>query len=92
MSMNDEPTDYWGERTRRFLEAYSNIERFLRRYTQSEKGETFYGLIRKAGKTNRAVRAMEDDFKEIGDLRNAIVHERGEGEPIAVPNRAICDL
>ncbi len=84
--------DQGKERTDRFLDSYGNIERFLRKYTQSDKDIRFYGLIEKAGRSNRAVRALKDDLKEIGDLRNAIVHERGTGEAIAVPNEKAVNL
>lgn len=71
--------------TRRFLVAYAGIETRLRRIVRSDRRMMFGDLVTEAARIHAAVRAYATDLKEYGDLRNAIVHERGDGRAIAEP-------
>lgn len=70
----------------RFLDAFRAIERSLRKRTGRGKEQGFYSLVDLAADFDAAVRYYRDDLKEFADLRNAIVHERGDGRVIAEPN------
>lgn len=72
-------------RADRFLGAFSAIERRLRVIAEADRGASFYALVDRAGQRSRAVLQFGVDLKEYADLRNAIVHERGDGRPIADP-------
>jgi len=72
-------------RADRYLAAFSAIERKLRVIADADRGASFYALVDRAGQRNRAVLQFAIDLKEYADLRNAIVHERGDGRPIADP-------
>jgi len=70
----------------RFLQAFANIERWIRRITNCEKSVPFFQIVALAAERDPAVRWYQNDLKEFADLRNAIVHERTDGHPIAEPN------
>ncbi len=53
---------------------------------QAQREDRFYGLVDNAANRDPAVRRMATDLKEFADLRNAIVHERGDGHLIAEPH------
>lgn len=72
----------------RFLAAFSGIERRLRELAGADRSASFYALVDRTAQRNRAVRQFSTDLKEYADLRNAIVHERGDGRPIADPYEA----
>lgn len=74
-------------RADRFLTAFSGIERKLREIAEAEKSASFYALVDRAAQRSRAVAQFRADLKEYADLRNAIVHERGNGHPIADPRQ-----
>lgn len=67
----------------RFLNAFSSIEQQLRKITRRGKETRFYQLVDEASASTPAVASYKDDLKEFADLRNAIVHERGDGRVIA---------
>lgn len=74
------------ENSARFLNAFAEIEDLLRDIINATRYVSFYQLIDKASLTDRSVRAYSVELKEYGDLRNAIVHERINGQPIAEPH------
>lgn len=74
------------ENSRRYLNAFNEIEDALRRLVDADKRERFYELIEKAAQKDKSIKTYSDDLKEFADLRNAIVHDRIGGEPIAVPH------
>lgn len=78
--------------TDRFLDAYASIERVLRRSVGDGTADSFASLVGRAAKHNSIVRRFQTDLRELGDLRNAIVHERSDGHPIAEPFRSTVDL
>src|SRR5690606_6060906 len=60
----------------RFIVAYNRIEKVLSEKADGDEYTPFYRLIDKVKVTNSVVRKYEDDLRELGDLRNAIVHNR----------------
>ncbi|MHC8517823.1 CBS domain-containing protein [Sporosarcina sp. ITBMC105] len=60
----------------RFIVAYNRIEKTLSMKVDDNGYLPFYRLIDKAKIKNSVVRKYEDDLREFGDLRNAIVHHR----------------
>ncbi len=74
------------ERSKRFLDAFALIERNLRASVDCAKQESFYSVVDRAASRDPLVRRYQVDLKELADLRNAIVHERIDGEPIAEPH------
>ncbi len=68
-----------------FLDAFSRIEKLLRRMVDGRRVDSFTFLVREAAKRSATVRRVEQDLLEYADLRNAIVHERGGGFVIAEP-------
>jgi predicted transcriptional regulator len=68
-----------------FLKAFANIEKWLRSTTNSDRSVPFYTLVDKVAESHAAARRYMVDLKEFADLRNAIVHERTDGHPIAEP-------
>jgi len=76
--------------TSRFLNAFYAIEAHLEKASArgrplNRHRDTFYELLDSA-KDDPAVRLFQADLKEYADLRNAIVHERKGGFPIAEPH------
>ena len=81
-------------RSTEFLDAFASIEKHLRKISQSSKDTSIPQMIAslKREKSFSEIRAVENDLRELADLRNAIVHERGEGAILAVPNETAVDL
>ncbi len=75
-------------RAAKFISVYNEIDHFLRVSLHEEKWVSYHELVERSAKFNRIVREYEEDLKQIGDLRNAIVH-RSTGEIIAVPCESI---
>jgi predicted transcriptional regulator len=78
------------ENSNRFLAAFARIEKRLRELTKGTKGDTFSSLLSRAN-TEPSVKRFAEDLHEFGDLRNAIVHERGGGFVIAEPHETTVD-
>lgn len=74
-----------------FLKAFANLEKWLRQLTNSERAIPFYQVVDRAAERDAAARRYRDDLKEFADLRNAIVHERTDGHPIAEPNARVVE-
>lgn len=76
----------------RFIVAYNRIEKLLAEKVGESSYSPFYRLIDKVKITNSVVRKYEDDLREFGDLRNAIVHHRTDIDyVIAEPHDEIVD-
>ena len=70
----------------RFLNAYAQIEKELKRILDVKRHPRFYELLDLAcKKNNQVIHKYKCDLKEFGDLRNAIVHNRAGGKIIAQP-------
>lgn len=73
----------------RFVNAFVDIEKYLRSKCGLDRWTPFSNLIRDASEKMAEVRSYQDDLKEYGELRNAIVHgHRDEDNIIAEPNTA----
>jgi hypothetical protein len=72
-------------RADRFLAAFNQVEQLLRDRISADRHLRFYELVDRAARSDATVAAFAIDLKEFADLRNAIVHERGSGKPIANP-------
>jgi predicted transcriptional regulator len=71
---------------RDFLDAFADIERWLREREGSDLHRTFGEMVRDVGKRDRLVREHESALRAFAALRNAIQHERyQDGLPIATP-------
>jgi predicted transcriptional regulator len=84
----------------RFLDAYNEIDKWMRKLLKADKRVSFYTLVEDASNPKKVsprhagvVRRYADDLKGYGDLRNAIVHEHRNDEVIATPHlRAVEEL
>lgn len=68
-----------------FLDAFSEIERYLRRALRAKSHVAFSQLVTDAERNLSSVRKYASDLREFADLRNAIVHGRSGGRIIAEP-------
>ena len=76
----------------RFITAYNRIEKVLAKKVDENGFLPFYRLIDQAKIKNSVVRNYEEDLREFGDLRNAIVHHRtGVDYVIAEPHDEIVE-
>ncbi|MCM3757898.1 CBS domain-containing protein [Sporosarcina aquimarina] len=76
----------------RFIIAYNRIEKALGKKVDETGFLPFYRLIEKAKIKNSVVRNHEEDLREFGDLRNAIIHHRtGVDYVIAEPHDDIVE-
>ncbi|WP_025784119.1 CBS domain-containing protein [Sporosarcina sp. D27] len=76
----------------RFIIAYNRIEKSLSKKVDDSGFMPFYRLIEKAKIKNSVVRNHEEDLREFGDLRNAIIHHRtGVDYVIAEPHDDIVE-
>ncbi|MDV6378742.1 CBS domain-containing protein [Sporosarcina sp. GW1-11] len=77
----------------RFLVAYNRIDKSLMKITDLPSHLSFAKKVDKAKQQNALVAHYEDDLKEFGSLRNAIVHNRtGLDYAIAEPHDVIVEL
>jgi len=76
-------------KSQRFLQAFGEIERSLRRGSSSPKDIGFYRLVDLVGVDNPVIRRFKVDLKQYADLRNAIVHDRIGGVVIAEPHERV---
>jgi len=70
----------------RFLDAFSNLENEMTRRVKSDRYISYSELVRRLSGLDRNYRRFQRYLEEFGDLRNAIVHERIDGEVIAEPH------
>jgi predicted transcriptional regulator len=81
----------FGENAEKFIALYNEIDHILRTMLHEEVWVGFRELVERSAKFNRVVREYEDDLKQIGDLRNVIVH-RTTDKIIAEPSDYIVNL
>ena len=74
------------ENSTRFLDAFAHIEQALEDILGTTRHKPFYQLVDEAARKDPFVQDIAVELKEYGDLRNAIVHERIDDEPIAEPH------
>ena len=77
------------DRSRRFMDAFIGIEQELREIAKTRHHKPFYTLVNMSAKRSAMVHDISDELKEYADLRNVIVHERRNNEPIAEPHEEI---
>ncbi len=75
----------------KFISVYNEIDHILRVMLHEENWVGYHELVVRASRFNRVVREYEEDLKQIGDLRNAIVH-RSTNQIIAEPAEFIVEL
>ncbi|HOB08808.1 MAG: CBS domain-containing protein [Limnochordia bacterium] len=79
------------ENSRRFLNAFVGIEQALGKIVRNKRHVPFYQLVDLAAKADPFIREIALELKEYGDLRNAIVHERIDDQPIAEPHMSVVE-
>src|SRR5262245_54507275 len=62
----------------RFEGAYNKIDAHLRKKVGQPRTASFSSIVIEAAHKDPTVRKNKDDLLEYGDLRNAIVHDRGK--------------
>ncbi len=77
----------------RFIIAFNKIEKIMKNMIDRKDHLSFFKAIELSKKEHAAIRKYEDELREFGDLRNAIVHHRTEMEyAIAEPHTEIVEL
>lgn len=66
----------------KFLEAFVSIEQSMRDILKPSRNMKFYQLVNLCSKNNPIIRSKQMDLMEYADLRNAIVHQRGNQQEI----------
>ena len=74
--------------TSRFLDSFATIEKHLRRMLDANRSATFNELLERAVSRDRSVRRLRDQLKTLGELRNFLVHEYKNEQPLAVPSES----
>ena len=77
--------------SKRFLDAYNNIDYALKKRYDLHRSMGFSDLIRKTSSLNYVVRKYEDCLIDYGRLRNAIVHNNNEDFVIAEPHNSVVE-
>ncbi len=77
--------------SKRFLDAFNNIDYALKTRYGLNRAMGFSDLIRKGVIINYVVRKYEDDLIDFGRLRNAIIHNNNEDIVIAEPHLNIVE-
>lgn len=77
--------------SKRFIDAYNNIDYALKTRYNLSRAMGFSDLIRKVVSQNYVVRKYEDDLIGYGRLRNAIVHNNNEDFVIAEPHDSVVE-
>ena len=82
---------YDSSNAKRFLEAFNNIDYFLKTRYNFNRAMGFSELIRKCVVLNYTIRKYEDDLVDYGRLRNAIIHNNNEDIVIAEPHISVVE-
>lgn len=77
--------------SKRFLDAFNNIDYFLKTRYGFNRAMGFSELVRKAVPLNYTVRKYEDDLVDYARLRNAIIHNNNEDFVIAEPHDKVVE-
>lgn len=72
--------------SRRFIEAYNQIDYALRVQHSFKRSMGYSDMIRRAVAVNYIVRKYEEDLIDYGRLRNAIIHRSNDEFTIAEPH------
>jgi hypothetical protein len=71
----------------RFEAAYNKIDTLLRKKVGGDRSLSFSSVVHEAAKKDATVRVNKDDLLQYGDLRNAIVHDRGKAPTLLADPR-----
>ena len=74
------------ELSSRFLDAFSAIEKHLRKLLDADRHMTFNEMVEKAARADKGVRRLRGQLKDFGELRNFVVHEYRRDQPTASPS------
>jgi CBS domain-containing protein len=74
------------ELSSRFLDAFSAIEKHLRRSLGTDRHMTFNEMVERASRSDNAVRRLRGQLKDFGELRNFVVHEYRRDQATATPS------
>ena len=75
----------------RFLTAFTAIESDMNKRIKSDRYISYAELVHRMANLDRSYHKFQRYLEEFGDLRNAIVHERIDGEVIAEPHLKIVE-
>ena len=76
----------------RFLDAYSVIEKAMNELQKTTRYVPFSQLLARCSRSNPIIQQNMETLKEYGELRNSIVHQRGENqEIIAQPTDSVTE-
>lgn len=79
------------ENSRRFINAYNQIDTTLRNVYGYKANMTFTDIVRRSVTENYIIRKYEDDLVAYARLRNAIVHRSSEDMVIAEPHSDVVE-
>lgn len=68
-----------------FLDAFSAIEKHVRGLTSAAPETPLMACLKRAAERDAVLRRFTEDLREFNELRNALVHNRKDNFPIAVP-------
>jgi hypothetical protein len=80
--------------SRRFLRLFNELDDYLRHLTGLDQSDhsSFGSVLAQAAERNQTVRRHKRRLQQLGNLRNAIVHQNGPNEePIAEPHEQVVD-
>jgi len=78
-------------RAERFLNAYSTIEREMKRLLDLKDHRRFFELVDRSARLSPVIERYRFDLREYSELRNAIVHDRVGGKIIAIPTKEVVE-
>jgi len=70
----------------RFLAAFASIESAMEKKIKADRYVSYSEMVRRCAVTDKIYHKYQRYLEEFGDLRNAIVHERIDGEVVAEPH------
>lgn len=74
--------------TSRFLDAFTTIEKHLRKMVNAKQHTPFNEMVERAVSQDRSVRRLRGQLRALGELRNFVVHEYKSEQPLAVPSES----
>ena len=77
--------------SKRFIDAYNQIDNVLRNLYGYKDTMTFSDIVRRSAALNYVVRKYEEDLIDFARLRNAIIHKSNGDNIIAEPHADVAD-
>jgi len=75
----------------RFLAAFASIESAMEKKIKADRYVSYSEMVRRCASTDNSYHKYQRYLEEFGDLRNAIVHERIDGEVVAEPHLKLAE-